>query len=321
MGRHVAQQTPASLPGESQVREAVERSTATFVVAGSRGVRNRDNRNPDPGIHTGFKLVTGRISRFRGRNVVVFVHGYNVTTNEGLTAAGDFFGHFHESLKEELRSNSDDDTFIRSFRHVLFTWPGDTGTIYFNRAQAYAQLSGVALYRFLSELDEAGAKSITIVAHSLGAHVTLRALSILGERRFRGRVGFRVKSTILLAAAVEDDVFRRPQRTEEFHFPEAAFGTESLQMVVSRADNVLGAAFRVNEFDKAMGYSGPESMSTLQSLSRRVEAVLGESFEFELHDFSPNSATIFNDELHVHSHGGYWENRAQTDYYANFVGT
>ena len=65
--------------------------------------------------------------------------------------------------------------------------------------------------------------------------------------------------------------------------------------------------------------AGPESMTPLKSLARRVRELSGDSedFLFELHDFSPNSATIMNPALHVRSHGDYWRRPEQLDYYVD----
>ncbi len=132
---------------------------------------------------------------------------------------------------------------------------------------------------------------------------------------------FALEFVDFLANAVEDDVFHRPERTEEYHFPESAFGVESLHISTSRDDEVLAVPFFINERDRALGYRGPESMNPLVSLSRRVKEVLGagEAFEFEVHDFSSHSATILNPNLWVSNHGGYWNHQDQMDYYVNLL--
>ena len=314
MGRHVKRQTPKGMPSESRVATANEGLVRPFFVVGSRGESSSKNRDPDFAVHAKYRFATGGLDDFAAKHAVIFVHGYNVTTNEGLTSAKEIFSRAHASMKR-------DQIDVDEFAFAMFTWPGDCGTIYFNEAQEYAQHSGVALYELLKAANAKGPKSLTVVTHSLGAHVALRAMSILGERRIRGRLDFCVDRALLLGAAVENDVFHRPRRSEEYHFPEAAFGMKMLHIVVSRDDDVLGTAFRVNEFDKALGHSGPESMSALASLSRRVTDVLGgnESFGFEQHDFSTSSTTIINPDLHVRSHGGYWGNQSQVDYYLNLM--
>jgi esterase/lipase superfamily enzyme len=312
----VKRQTPRPMPTPERVASIVQGLEKPFSVAGCRGQTAQANRSPSYEIHGQFNFATGSLEALAGKHLILFTHGYNNTADDALRSAREFFELLHRSI---LRGGQD----ANACEYLLFTWPGDTGPVYFNDAQAFAQMSGVGLYNLLAaagKLDSAP-KSISLVSHSLGAHVVLRALSVLGERFYREKSSQRVDRALLLAAAVEDDVFERPLRLEEYHFPESAFGVKYLHMSASRADEVLGGAFRVNEMDAALGYSGPESMSQLASLARRVDEVSGQtgSFKFEVHDFSPSSATIMNPQLHVYEHGGYWKHQAQTDYYVNLI--
>jgi esterase/lipase superfamily enzyme len=311
MGKHLNRRTPKTMPTAAAVGEANAGLAKHFTVTGCRGADARANETPRVEVH-GVPTVVGEApdalrARLQGREVYVFVHGYNVTSSEALRSARDFFGKLHAAFERDGRDTT-------PIEYVLFTWPGDTGTLHFNDAQAYAQHAGVALFALLFGLQ---ASHLAVVTHSLGAHVALRAAAILGERLFHGRPATRMDRLLLLGASVEDDVFERPKRHEEYHFPEAAFGVRRLHISASRADDVLSGPFRVNEADAALGESGPESMSPLVSLASRVRAVTqnAEDFQFELHDLSPHSATIMNPELFVHSHGGYWARPAQLDYY------
>ncbi|MGH8594030.1 MAG: alpha/beta hydrolase [Gammaproteobacteria bacterium] len=316
MGRQVIRQTPKPMPTPAAVLAANTGLPKPFLVAGSRGNSANENKLPRFDIHGMYRLVDTDLAAFRDKQLIIFIPGYNNTTAETLSSTASFFRLLHSSLLRENRVDLDGISF------VLFTWPGDVGTVYFCDAQEYAHHSGTALYRLISDIGPAPKNTISVVAHSLGAHVGLRAFSILGERNFHQRQFIRVDRALLLAAAVEDDAFHRPQRGEEYHFPEAAFGLRQLHMVVSRGDEVLSGAFRINETDRALGYNGPESMEPLVSLARRVQEVLGETekFKFELHDFSPNSAYIMNPNLYVHSHGEYWRNADQLNYYVNLIG-
>lgn len=317
MGKYVKRQTPKGMPSQSRVEKANEPLDKRFFVVGCRGDNTRDNREPDAQRHSQYSFVTGDIESLSDKRLILFIHGYNITPDDGLNGAQDLFSLFHSSVTKEGIPDQE-------IEYLLFTWPGDTGPVYFNAAQRYAHFSGVALFRLLWDAfqQEIPPKSVSLIPHSLGAHVGLRALSILGERNFHGRASSRVESALLLAPAVEDDVFRRPERSEEYHFPETAFGLRRLHIFSSRSDDVLGGAFKINEWDRALGFMGPESMQPLVSLARRVTDVLGDNqtFRFELHDLSPNTATMLNSDLVVRSHGGYWENQAQTDFYVNFVG-
>lgn len=315
MGKHVKRLIPRPMPSASALAEANRGLAKGFACAGSRATTAAANEEPDFGTHGEPRGVGETVDALRqrlvGRDVFVFVHGYNVTAREALDSGRDFFRKLHAAFEREGRDTA-------AMDYLLFTWPGDTGTLHFNDAQAYAQHSGTALFRLLYGL---AARHLAVVTHSLGAHVALRAAAILGERGFHGRPTTRIDRLLLLGASVEDDVFERPERYEEYHFPEAAFGVRMLHMTASRADDVLSGPFRFNEGDIALGMSGPESMDPLVSLARRVRALSNdaEDFRFELHDLSPSSATIMNPELFVHEHGGYWRRPAQLDYYVDRI--
>lgn len=311
MGKYVVRQTPKPMPSADRVDAFNKGLSKPFLVAGCRGTVSSQNRHPDFNIHAKPRFSKGSLNNLKGKRLVILVHGYNNTTDEALRSSTAFFSRLAPALARNNQS-------LSQYVFLCFTWPGDTGGVYFNDAQSFAHVSGVALYELITT---AGAKSVSLVTHSLGAHVALRALSILGERFYREKSKIRVDHTLLLGAAIEDDVFARPERAEEYHFPESAFGVRRLHIGASRADDVLGGAFRINEGDAALGFSGPDSMEPLASLSRRVKEVSGgsESFQFELHDFSPSSATILNPDLHVHKHGGYWANDNQLNYYVNLL--
>lgn len=313
MGKHLIRQTPKVMPTPAQLAAANAGLAKPFALAGCRGETASQNKDPDFGVHGTPRAVGETLdalrARLQGRELHVFVHGYNLTAQESLRTGHDFFARLQAAF---VREGVDTGT----LDYLLFTWPGDTGTVHFDVAQDYAQHSGVALFQLLYGL---GVRHVSVTTHSLGAHVALRAAAILGERGFHGRPTNRIDRALLLGASVEDDVFERPQRHEEYHFPEAAFGIRQLHISASRTDEVLAGPFRVNESDAALGMSGPESMVPLQSLARRVRDLSGgrEDFTFELHDFSPSSATIMNPALHVRSHGDYWRRPEQLDYYVD----
>ena len=209
----VRTQTPRAMPTQKRVDEVTANMAKAFIVVGSRSEKTSDNRTPRFNIHGSFRTAIGAkssLSRLKNKRVLIFTHGYAVTTEDGLKQARDFFGKMQASLSSDGES-------LKHWEFVLFTWPGDTGLVYFNRAQSYAQVSGVALFEFMLKVNKAKPASQLLITHSLGAQVGLRALAILGERRFRNKVDFRIERVLLLAAAVENDVFERPS-TERFSF-------------------------------------------------------------------------------------------------------
>lgn len=305
--------SPDAMPTDEAVAKASTKLSFPMLVAGSRGDTRR--LRPKFEIHASYRVRGGSLVDLGGKRVIIFVHGYNVTVPEALSSSVDFFSQLSAALQRDGASPD-------AVGYLAFTWPGDVGPIHFNTAQEFAQHSGDALYQPVRDLREKNnVDRLTLVTHSLGAHVGLRSAAILGERVYRGKTKTRYSDLLLLAPAVENDVFRRAVLLERYHFPESAFGIRKLHIFTSRADAVLSTAFAVSELDKALGYAGPESMRPLKSLGQRVREVSGgqNRFDFEVHDFSPTSTTIINPALHAKSHGDYWNRPAQADYYANLI--
>ncbi len=312
----VRRKTPGAMPSNATAQGIANRLQTLFLLTGSRG--DTAARNPDIAVHGQFRVRGGQLADLAGRRVVVFLHGYNETPRDGIQQSAAFFSRLEASLLRDQRD-------LGQYAFLAFTWPGDVGPVHFNDAQQFAHHSGTALYRLVNALvNEHHVQHVTLVTHSLGAHVGLRGAAILGERLYHRGERVRFASVLLLAPAVEDDVFHRPERREEYHFPEAAFGIMDLHIFVSRDDDVLGVAFRVNEFDQALGFAGPESLEPLQSLARRVDVVTTaqndpQRFSFELHDFSTSSPFIMNPNVWARAHADYWSRSDQTDYYVNFI--
>lgn len=326
MGDQIKRLTPRALPTKADIKKSHDRVVASkerkaqpftmpdLKVAGSRGLKVEDNRDADFAIHGVPRWVNASASDFAGKHLVIFLHGYNVPTAGALDSAHTFFGRLHDAVVRD-GGNPADCAFLG------FGWPGDTGVIHFNAAQRYAHHSGVALYELIQQVSVAGAPlSISIAAHSLGVHVALRAAAVLGIQRINRKATARIDRMLLLGAAVEDDVFERVDHIQEYHFPEAAFATDRLHITASRSDEVLAGAFRLNEFDRALGHRGPPTMEPLVSLARRRrEEFEGETFAFRVHDLSPNSSATMNPDLAVDNHGDYWATPLQLNYYVNYL--
>lgn len=135
------------------------------------------------------------------RDTVIFIHGYNVTFGQALTAAA--------RLKENLRRESG------GVNLVLFSWPSDGSMApflaYANDRQD-AAASGAAFARgFLKLADFLGGatseedceESIHLVAHSMGNYVLRGAVQEI-SRLHAGRPP-RVFDQVFLMAADEDD--------------------------------------------------------------------------------------------------------------------
>jgi esterase/lipase superfamily enzyme len=150
--------------------------------------------------------VFGRVRRkmvAHGRDTVVFIHGYNVSFKEALTAAA------------RLKRNFSTDAGGPGVNVVLFSWPSDGSMMpfiaYANDRQD-AAASGPAFARGLLKLtdflrestaDEACDQRIHLVAHSMGNYVLRHTVQEIVAQSSGRPV--RIFDQILLMAADEDD--------------------------------------------------------------------------------------------------------------------
>ncbi|AVO44010.1 alpha/beta hydrolase [Phreatobacter cathodiphilus] len=143
---------------------------------------------------------------YDGRDVLVYVHGFNTDYDEAafrvvqVAADGGFRG-----------------------THVLFTWPSYRRVLAYGGDREVATASRDALDRLLTDIGRTpGVGRIHILAHSMGAFLTMEALrqvSIAGNGELGGRLG----EVILAAPDLDVEVFRqqmarisRPSRVSLF---------------------------------------------------------------------------------------------------------
>lgn len=67
--------------------------------------------------------------------------------------------------------------------------------------------------------DQAVAKASIKLSFPMLLAVGLRSAAILGERVYRGKTTTRYSDLLLLAPAVENDLFRRAVLLARYHFP------------------------------------------------------------------------------------------------------
>lgn len=301
---------PGPMPTAAQVDKANAGLVRPFRVAGSRSAVGR--RTHCSAQHARYRGLTDlQRDQLAGKHIVLFVHGYNVTSARGLRMARALM-----SLLQEVLPGLGQP--VEALEYLLFTWPGDPGEWFFGAAQEFAEAAGVALFELIRDLARrADGLRISLVTHSLGAHVGLRAGSLLGERRAGGQGGPFFETAQLLAPAVVSDAFEPPAPRAPVHFPGAAFAIGDLHVYYSRNDPVLRTWFPRSQGQPALGYSGLRSLAPLRSLARRVEAATGERFTVDQHDFSKDSPTLDRPEVMAAAHhGDYWANASQVRYYA-----
>jgi pimeloyl-ACP methyl ester carboxylesterase len=186
--------------------------------------------------------------RARGRNLVLVTHGFNVNSEAGVDSLTKW-----DALC----------ALPSPWEYVGVLWPGDSRylpVLDYPIEGSVALHSGRLLASFLNE-HAAGAASLSLVSHSLGARTVLETVQNL-ERR--------VEALIMMAGAIEDDCM-----TNEYALALKKVGR--VHIVASRSDWVLHYAFPLGNlvgqilmhghpyFRTALGRQGPHSVAKLDA--------------------------------------------------------
>lgn len=176
--------------------------------------------------------------------VLLLVHGYNNEHDEVLDA--------YQIVKRHVTAQLAD-----QYDHVLgYSWPGGDYRSEWFAAKSRANAVSVR-FRTLTESIAQTAVSLDIMSHSLGARVVLKALG--------GLPGQLVRNYFCLAAAVDNEALEHGKE-----FDESINGTKAMFVLHSNKDVVLSLAYRVAEFDRALGLSGPEDKAYIEKKTANV---------------------------------------------------
>jgi esterase/lipase superfamily enzyme len=151
----------------------------------------------------------------------VFVHGYNTNFAEGL--------YRHAQLQYDYDSHA---------ATVHFAWPSAataTGYVY---DQDSALFSRQSLERTLAAMSRSNATRFNVIAHSMGAFLTMDTLAIMARSGRYADFFDRVNAVLLLSPDIEVDVFRSQAR------PVLAEGVP-IFVVVSTRDRALLISARI----------------------------------------------------------------------------
>jgi esterase/lipase superfamily enzyme len=125
-----------------------------------------------------------------GRQVVVFVHGFNNNYAEGIYRAA--------QLTHDLKVPS---------TLVHFSWPSLAHPLGYIHDRDSALYSRDALAALLVDLDRQGASEIVLVAHSMGGFIAMEAMRQMAMQGQDGTIA-KLSSVILISPDIDVDVFR-----------------------------------------------------------------------------------------------------------------
>ena len=179
-----------------------------------------------------FSATLRAAMKLRGqRDAVVYVHGFNNTMAEGVYRVAQM----HHDLEVPGVA-------------VHYAWPSRgsaLGYVYDRDSVLFARSGFVSL---LDEVEDAGAKDIIIVAHSMGAFLTMEALRQMVLKDGPQALD-RIKGVVLIAPDLDLDVFRaQAQDIGKLPDPFVIFGS-SRDKVLNISATLSGTGDRLGNID------------------------------------------------------------------------
>ena len=187
-------------------------------------------------------------NELKNKRILILVHGYNNEQGE----VHDAYSVVESKIQQHLSHAYD--------IVIGYSWPGgDSFTDWWSskkRANAVARR-----FRFLLEDLALNQVNIDLMSHSLGARVVLKSLKL--SHRQLNKPKRLIQNYYCLAAAVDNESLEKDEE-----FSQSINHIECLSIFHSKNDPILGLVYTGTEFDRALGYSGPEDISyTLTNLN------------------------------------------------------
>ncbi|MCB2101773.1 MAG: alpha/beta hydrolase, partial [Rhodobacterales bacterium] len=168
--------------------------------------------------------------------VLVFVHGYNVSFNDGARRAA--------QLTYDL--NFDGTT-------LLYSWPSQAGTFSYITDEAAVKVSSRKLRSFLHMVaEESGAERIHVIAHSMGNRATMEALELLALSWEREEGAPKLFDQVILTAPDVDSDYFAEMSAEIKNL------ARRVTLYASENDKALSLSNELHGGHPRAGQSGPE---------------------------------------------------------------
>ncbi len=175
-----------------------------------------------------FGQIKSRLDLTRERSALVYVHGYNVDFEEAATRAA--------QLAFDLKFDG---------VSMFYSWPSQGEYSSYPVDETNVRWTQSHLEIFLEKLvREAGAKSIVLLAHSMGNRALMRVLMTLKQNN-NGRVLNAIRNVVMVAPDVDADVFKREIGAI------AEKSASRFTLYVSSEDNALKASKSFHGYPRA----------------------------------------------------------------------
>jgi esterase/lipase superfamily enzyme len=209
------------VPGNVRLPGKIVDPTQDFLVSGTQEFRNED------------ALVGSLRQRLAAlpadeREVIVFVHGYNMSAAQGLVRMA--------QLQHDLNLPG---------IPALFSWPSAGSVLGYAYDRDSTLFSRDAYERYLRAIARSQPRRMILVAHSMGALLTMETLRQIALSD-PGWIERNVGGVVLISPDIAVDVFRSQV---------ARIGTlpEPFAIFVSKNDRALALAARVSGDDVRLG--------------------------------------------------------------------
>lgn len=174
------------------------------------------------------KALGGAMGRRGQTDAVVYVHGFNNTMAEGVYRVAQM----HYDLKVPGVA-------------VHYAWPSRASALGYVYDRESVQFARRGFEELLTEVKAAGARQVVIVAHSMGAALTMETLRQMVLRNGPGALD-RVAGVVLISPDLDVDVFRSLAiEIGDLPDPFLVFG--------SRRDRVLGLSAQISGSGQRLG--------------------------------------------------------------------
>ena len=233
---------------------------------------------PDTNKHVTLQRseAIGRTQFFRdlhaaadGNDVLVFIHGYNVTFEDALRRTG--------QLAYDLQFKGP---------AVAYTWPGQDSPARYLVAESNVDWCKPHLTKFLTEIaEQSGARRIHVIVHSLGNRIFAHAVDSIVTANPARKALFH--NVVMAAADIDVDEFKQLAAKMKQ-------STDSLTLYVSQSDKALKASKDLAKYAR-VGQGG-KSVVLLTGIDTIDVTLVDKGFFWNIdHSYFGDSATVVGD--------------------------
>ena len=187
------------------------------------------------------------LDELSGKKVLLLVHGYNNLSDDVLRA----YGIIEAKIKAFTATHYD--------MVIGFAWPGGDDPLDYFAAKRQSSAVAPRLGGWLAKIKPKAAR-LDLMTHSMGTRVLLSALQV--------GANLKIDNAFNMASAVDNECL---EPSERYH--KAAKNSKTFYVFHTRHDNVLSAAYRAAEWDRALGHSGPEDAATIVKHCPQVKVI------------------------------------------------